>query len=186
MIAKDIWVNVSLVIAAGGIACFVGAATDGAYQRWLLYFGGSFIFISASIVIWALITSNNSDSDMKSSASTVTEKEVGIMSGDSYSNYGTNSGHIGPINNFGKPAFSLTQEIIDRIIKACPVSVPVTVIAVGSQKAFPMRDIIAAALDKAGFKVDTSSAMMIMPPAETPIQIQTKPDRTIIQINPAL
>lgn len=110
--------------------------------------------------------------------------EAPSVANDTYNNSGYNFGHIGPINNFGKQPFQLTPAIINQIVAAIPVGSDVTVTAVGTQSAFPMRDAIAAALSANGCKVELDSAMQIMPPPERPITVTENFGKPLVIVAP--
>lgn len=105
------------------------------------------------------------------------------MVGDNYNNSGNNFGHMGPVN-LGKQPFTLTVDLISQVVAACPKDLPVRVIAVGTQGAFPMRDSIGAALRAAGYSVEMDSAMMYMPPPERPLTVVPETGRTLVLVTP--
>ncbi len=104
--------------------------------------------------------------------------------GDTYNNSGKNFGHMGPINNYGKQPFQLTQGVVDQVVAAIPTGSDVVVMAVGTQRAFPMRDTIGAALGANGCKVELDSAMTFMPKPEHPITVTENYGKPLILVAP--
>jgi hypothetical protein len=103
--------------------------------------------------------------------------------GDSYKNYGQNYGHMGPVH-IGKQEFTLSDGHIRQVLAACPVGLPVTVTATGTQKAFPMQERLASALKRAGYDVTLDSVAMLVPPPEAPLTINTANGRTTVIVAP--
>lgn len=84
----------------------------------------------------------------------------------------------------GKPQFQLTEDLIRQVVAACPKGVPVTVMATGTQRAFPMQAALVNALRAAGFTVNEDSAAMLLPQPEAPLSVQKTPARTTVIIAP--
>lgn len=111
-------------------------------------------------------------------------KKEAIVTGDNFNNFGNNFGHMGPINNYGKSDFQLTDDAIQEAIRACPSGIPVLIHAVGPQSAIQMADTLQAAMINAGFTVNVTSSMMTMPPPEHPFRLVKNPTLSVITIAP--
>lgn len=169
MVVHDILTNVCLVLGAGCVTCLVAAAVDGPHKRTLAYSGIVFGVVAALGIAGSVATASV---DLQPTA------------GDSYTNSGSNFGHMGPVNNYGKQPFELRPELISQIVNACPPGIPVKVMAVGPQKAFPMQDAIAAALRQRGFTVILDGAGTLYPLPEHPVEIRRSAEETMVVIAP--
>jgi hypothetical protein len=156
------------ILVAGGIAMLIAAATANPYQAWLAISGISTIAAGGVGLLWLWVTA---------------KKGTPAMTGDTFNNSGTNFGIMGPVN-VGKQEFKLTLDLIRQVVEGCPQGIPVTVVAVGTPRAFPMRDAIAAALGAAGRSVRLDSVMMPLPPPDKPLTVAKSPQHTVVTIAP--
>jgi len=105
------------------------------------------------------------------------------MARDTFNNFGTNNGIIGPVS-IGRPRFELTSDLIHQVVGACPRGVPVLISATGSQRVDAMHSALRAALQAAGFAVQVARIGMMVPPPSEPLSITTTPQQTIVTIAP--
>jgi hypothetical protein len=153
---------------AGGLAMMVGAASPGSYQATLAISGVAFTGLGMAGLVWLWWTAR---------------KDALAMAGDTYNNSGNNFGHMGPVN-IGKQVFTLTDDHIREVVQACPIGLPVTVVAIGSQRAFPMQNAIATALKAAGYTVSLDSWAIPVPMPDSPITVDRNAQRTMVKIAP--
>jgi len=107
------------------------------------------------------------------------------MPGDEYNNFGNNSGHMGPVHNYGKQPFRLTEDLIRQVVASCPPGKSVVVHAVGQPaKSFPMQAVLVDALKKASYHVDVNSTIMMVPGPTQPLSVDPHGSVTIVMIAP--
>jgi hypothetical protein len=169
-------VTIGSVLAGGGIASLIAWGTLAGTKSWLLWGGTPLIMLGAVLLVWPLL--------QKATAKAQNIEGVkNQVSRDTFNNYGSNFGHIGPIN-YGRGHFELTQDLIRQVVEACPPDKGVTVIAVGSQRAFPMQEAIVNALRAAGRTVNTDNTMMLFPPPERPLTVELGQGHVTVTIAP--
>ena len=149
----------------GLIGTWAAMATPSA---WLITGGVVCTFLGASALLWLWWTS---------------PKEVKPMARDTFNNFGTNQGIMGPVT-FGQMPFRLTDDLIKQVIQACPPNVPVKVIAVGSDRADEMLQTMAAALQQRGYTVELERTGILAPPPSRSLSVAPSPSRTVVTIAP--
>lgn len=169
---KNTLLSVASVSLPTGVGAVIAGLTAPApYHAYILWFGLVLIALSVAFFVWALFTP--------------AKKELPIV-GDNYTNNGF-AGHMGPtINNYGKPEFQLTPDLIRQVVEACPVGKPVVVKAVGARfdKWGPMQKAIAKALHDQGFAVREFSVGMQIPAPQRPLSVDCRGAETIVEIAP--
>lgn len=97
---------------------------------------------------------------------------VPAYKGDQYINSGTNNGHLGPVNNYGKQRFELSDAHIGDLIQQLPVGGNVTLFCVGNSADFLDGGRLSNALTAHGLKVETISTGVFAPPPAKPLSVQ--------------
>jgi|SRR5579884_924179 len=86
--------------------------------------------------------------------------ENNTVMGDSYTNTGTNYGHIGPVNQ-GRQEYELTDEAISEIVSRIPSGRDVVIQKPGTTRGREMGQRLRAAVERAGFKVARDRELVI-------------------------
>lgn len=108
----------------------------------------------------------------------------GLQARDTYSNSGTNYGHMGPVNNFGKPQFELSQAQIGSVLGRIPPARAVVLVVVGNDRAQEMGRVLCNALQRAGHTVECNQVGVMGPPPDKPLTIEERDGRTTVILAP--
>ncbi|MGN7870531.1 hypothetical protein [Paracoccus sp. 22332] len=94
------------------------------------------------------------------------------MTGDNFNNYGTNNGHIGPVNNYGKQEFQLTPEVLRSLLTLDKTEV-IRLAYVSTRRSEQIAYQIADFLVQNGYTVDGMRGVgHLMPPLRKPIEMR--------------
>jgi hypothetical protein len=96
------------------------------------------------------------------------------MGGDKYNNFGNNFGHMGPINNYGKPEIEITEDIIRSVSSECPFGNDILIIATGRHKSVQLAEKLKAGLERLGHQVGLGTGGFISPPPKSHITIRQR------------
>ncbi|AZN71830.1 hypothetical protein D5400_11585 [Georhizobium profundi] len=106
---------------------------------------------------------------------TAPRKREPQMTGDNYNNFGSNYGHIGPVNNYGDRRLEFNEALGQDLLVKVPKDKPLAVLIVGpSARAWKTGRQIVEFLTKHGYQVDEDSVQHLTPMPSHPLTYDGK------------
>jgi hypothetical protein len=168
---------------SGVILTFLLPSTFFSYQGvWLgtLWLGVLWaVFIVLSIAGVSLVLRK------RSAAETSLSTGPTVSNGDAYVNNGDNSGHMGPVNNYGKQPLVFSEAEANKLIALLDIGKPIEFWAVGSATDQAVAMQFKQALLAAGCQIpQVNTVGMMGPPPSQPITVNEGSGVTTVTIAP--
>lgn len=104
--------------------------------------------------------------------------------GDSYHVGRDNFGHVGPVNNYGRPKFGKEPELIRYLVSHLDGDKPVHLLIVGDKQARDVGEYYAKELERSGLTVTVSTVGAIAPTPSKPVTIDDRGELYRVVIAP--